>query len=157
MLKARVYLRALNHSSEQIGTLKPKCGLDGIPEPLHHKSWAVVIRYSLSCRRHLLEKLLPPCFFSMSTRWSASSSRFKSEIFILKITSKLPLASPIKEVWIFNFEFVKSLIFIVHFYWNISALIQLDNFSRHHIWVRFPRTGILAKMWPFFEKSRAFV
>ena len=26
-----------------------------------------------------------------------------------------------------------------------------------HIWVRFPRTGILAQMWSFFEKSRAFV
>ena len=26
-----------------------------------------------------------------------------------------------------------------------------------YIWVRFPRTGISAKMWPFFEKSRAFV
>ena len=25
------------------------------------------------------------------------------------------------------------------------------------IWVRFPRTRILAKMWHFFEKSRAFV
>ena len=26
-----------------------------------------------------------------------------------------------------------------------------------HIWVRFPRTGILLKMWHFFLKSRAFV
>ena len=26
-----------------------------------------------------------------------------------------------------------------------------------YIWVRFPRTRILAKMWHFFEKSRAFV
>ena len=25
------------------------------------------------------------------------------------------------------------------------------------IWVRFPRTGILAKMWSFFKKSKAFV
>jgi len=26
-----------------------------------------------------------------------------------------------------------------------------------HIWVRFPRTGILAKLWSLFEKSKAFM
>ena len=37
--------------------------------------------------------------------------------------------------------------------------ISLMLFIIHHptIWVRFPRTGILLKMWHFFLKSRAFV
>ena len=39
--------------------------------------------------------------------------------------------------------------------------LKVDNFMSFLnsviIWVRFPRTGILAKMWSFFFKSRAFV
>ena len=42
---------------------------------------------------------------------------------------------------------------------DVSSNVQLDWMICHivHIWVRFPRTGILTKMCCFFEKSRALV
>ena len=36
-------------------------------------------------------------------------------------------------------------------------LLKKEHHRSYCIWVRFPRTGILAKMWSVFEKSRAFV
>ena len=44
-----------------------------------------------------------------------------------------------------------------HTYATNVIMHHLGQEIWRHLWVRFPRTGILAKMWSFFEKSRAFV
>ena len=56
---------------------------------------------------------------------------------------------PDKSIWIrfFSINFSLKWIIVTRYIKNVSQ----------HIWVRFPRTGILAKMWSFFLKSRAFV